>query len=76
MRGLRVTEGKKYKNDLDTFDGFVYDTSHVIGSYVIKHYLNKRRKLTRLLMGLSVKTSKKRGSMDILNIGDTSSAPF
>ena len=42
MRGLRINQGRKFKDNLDKYDGAVYDTSHFISAHVIMYHLSKR----------------------------------
>lgn len=47
MRRLRKRAGEKLALNLDTFEGLVYDSSHIMGALVIKFYLDKKIALRR-----------------------------
>ena len=43
-RKLRKQTGQRMGQYLDMYEGHVYDSSHIIGARIIKHFLRKKQK--------------------------------
>lgn len=57
LRTLRKAKGSRYKDMLSTWEENVYDSSHIVGAMIIRHYMQKKVRAKKRAQGIPVPSS-------------------